>query len=315
MRNLVQDIKSINGHDKYCFEDSELAVEQLPTVLKIICYSTGLFPRIFAVTGASDSGKTIKLWTPRTGSSTPVLITCEPHNVQVIISTVEVSPVQDLQHELVPASPESGQGDLLAAAVNFTEAYGLHLVKYLAYFTLQREGHAAAFYQLPGQRRVMIGGAPLSRTNCSHGQTANNLSGADTAEISVQNELLAFLSGVWKGRPYTGQPYFLQGLSLEQAIEEIHTASKAASGRRVVYGVAGACAIYATEQGAATLRQLYHTYDGQKLQEPHCVHPCIRITIHAPHGVVVAVHAYYGYPPAHVLGKSPGRGGVTDHDG
>ena len=252
--------------NKYCFEDSELAVEQLPTVLKIICYSTGLFPRVFAVTGASDSGKAIKLWTPRTASSTAVLITCEPHNVQVIISTVEVSPVQDLQHELVPASPESGQGDLLAAAVNFTEAYGLHLVKYLAYFTLQREGHAAAFYQLPGQRRVMIGGAPLSRMNCSHGQTANNLSSADTAEISVQNGLLAFLSGVWKGR--TGQPYFLQGLALEQAIEEIHTASKAVSGRRVVYGVAGACAIYATEQGAATLRQLYHIMMAKSSRNP-----------------------------------------------
>ena len=113
------------------------------------------------------------------------------------------------------------------------------------------------------------GNSNFSSINCSNGQTANNLNRTDMAEISVQNGLLAFLSGVWKGRPYTGQPYFLQGLTLEQATEEIHTASKAASGRHVAYGVAGACTIYATEQEAANLRHLYQIYDGQEFQEPY----------------------------------------------
>ena len=113
------------------------------------------------------------------------------------------------------------------------------------------------------------GNSNFSSINCSNGQTANNLNRTDMAEISVQNGLFAFLSGVWKGRPYTGQPHFLQGLTFEQATEEIHTASKAASGRHVAYGVAGACIIYATEQEAANLRQFYHIYDGQKFQEPY----------------------------------------------
>ena len=117
-----------------------------------------------------------------------------------------MSPIQDSSNRLT---------DFLAVAAAFTESHELHLVKYLAYLTLLYAGQVAAFYQLPGQKTVVIGGAPVPGLTRDCEQVVDNSTWANIPEISVRGGFFAFLSGVWKGRPCQGQPYILQGFTIE----------------------------------------------------------------------------------------------------